>query len=79
MCKMVVLVFPAVVLPEESLYMMPRALDGIGVGPGVRIYEVDTVVDGLMRVTLRPEIAVRTPAITYDRSAGFDPVTYNGH
>jgi hypothetical protein len=76
---MVVVVFPAVVLPEENLYMMPRALDGIGVGPGVRIYEVDTVVDGLMRVTLRPEIAVRTPAITYDRSAGFDPVTFNGH
>jgi len=30
-------------------------------------------------VTLRVEIAVRTPAITDDRSAGFDPCIYDGH
>ena len=36
------------------------------------------MVDGAMRVTLRTEIVVRTPAITNDRSAGFDPVTYYG-
>ena len=58
---------------------MPRALDGIGVCPGVRIDEVDAVVNGLMRVTQSTEMAVRTPAITNDHSAGFDPVTYDGH
>jgi hypothetical protein len=73
------IVIPAVVLPEENLDVMPRAQDGIGVGPGVRINKVDTVVDGVMRVTLRTKIAIRTPAITYDRSARFDPVTYHGH
>ena len=31
-----------------------------------------------MRVTLRTKIAVHTPAITDERSAGFDPVTYDG-
>jgi len=78
-CKMQFIVIPAVVMPEENLDLMPRAKDGIGVGPGLRINEVDAAVDGAMRVSLRTEIAVRTRAITYDRSAGFDPVTYDGH
>jgi hypothetical protein len=51
--------------------LVPRALDGVGVGSGVGIDEVDAVVHGLMRVTLSIEIAVRTPAVTNDRSAGF--------
>jgi hypothetical protein len=58
---------------------MPRALDGIGVCPGIRIDEVHAVVHGLMCVTLGPEIAVHTPAITNDRSAGFNSVTYDAH
>jgi hypothetical protein len=58
---------------------MPRALSGAGVGPGVRINEVDTMVNSLMLVTVRTEIAVRAPTISNDRGAGFDPVTYNGH
>ena len=44
---------PPVVLPEEKLIEMPRALDGIGVGPSVWIHEVDAVVhsDGHCLVT----------------------------
>ena len=72
-------ILPAVVLPEENLDFVPRALDGICVCPGVRIDEVNAVVDGSMRVTLITDIVVGTPAITNDRSAGFDPVTYDDH
>jgi len=68
--QMEFVVIPAVVLPEENLDSTPRALDGIRVCAGVSIDEVDAVVDGAMRVNLRTEIAVRTPAITNDRSAG---------
>jgi hypothetical protein len=78
-CEVEFIVFPAVVLPEENLDMLPRALDGICVCPGVRIDEVDAVVNGLMHITLSTEIAVRNPAITNDLSAGFHPVTYYGH
>jgi hypothetical protein len=76
---MVFVVFPPIVWSEENLDAMPRALSGAGVGPGGRINEVDTVVNSLMLVTLRTEIAVRTPTITNDRGAGFNPVTYNDH
>jgi len=77
--EMKFVIIPAVVLPKENLDSTPRAIDSVGMCAGVGIYEVDTVIDGAMRVTLRTEIVVRTPAITNDRSAGFDPVTYNGH
>jgi hypothetical protein len=73
------IVFTPVVLPEENLDMMPRALYRVGVGPGVGIDEADAVVNSAMRVTLRTKIVVRTPAATDDRSAGFDPVTYDSH
>jgi len=66
------------VLPEENLDVTPRAFSGVGVGPGVGINEDDAVVDGSMRVTQRTEIVVRTPAITDERSAAFDPGTYDG-
>jgi hypothetical protein len=59
--------------------MKPRALYGFGVGPGARLNEVDSVVNSLMLVTLRTDIAVRAPTITNDRGAGFDQVAYNGH
>jgi len=75
----VVVVFHLVVLPKEDLHATPRGLDGVGVGPGVRIEEVDAVVHSAVRVTLRTEIAVCTPAITDDCSASFDPVMYDGH
>ena len=77
--EMEFVIIPAVVLAKENFDSMPRALDSVGVCSGVGINEVDTVIDGAMRVTLRTETVVRTPAITNDRSAGFDPVTYNGH
>jgi hypothetical protein len=76
---MVFVVFLPIACSEENLDLMPRALYGVGVGPGVRINEVGTVVNSLMLVTLRTEIAVRAPTNTIDRGAGFDPVTYNGH
>ena len=37
------------------------------------------MVDGAVCVTMRVEIAVRTTAVTDDRSAGFDPCIYDGH
>ena len=79
MREMKFVIIPAVALPKENLDSTPRALDSVGMCAGVGIYEVDTVIDGAIRVTLRTEIVVRTPAITNDCSAGFDPVTYNGH
>jgi len=72
-------VFPAVVLAEGNLYRAPRSLDGVGVGAGVRIDELDAVVDSAMHVTLSTEIAVCSPRIADDCRAGFDPVTYDSH
>jgi hypothetical protein len=77
--QMVMVVIPAIVRPEKSLDVTPRGLYGVGVCPGCRINELDAVVYGAMRVTQRSDIAVRTPAITNDRCAWFDPVTYDGH
>jgi hypothetical protein len=73
---MVFVFFPPIVWSEEKLDVMPLALNGVGVGPGVRINKLDTVVNSAMLVTLRTEIAVCAPTVTNDRSAGFDPVTY---
>ena len=67
---------PPVVLPEENLDSTPRAFSGLGVSTGVRIDEVDAVVDSAMPVTLRAKFMVRTPAVTDNCSAGFDPVMY---
>ena len=79
LCQVVLVLFPSVVLPEEELDGAPHGLDRISVGHGVGIDEVNSVVDGAVRETLRPEIAGRSPTVTDDRSAWFDPVTYNGH
>ena len=70
---MAFVVFPAFVLAEENLDATPRVVDCIGVGPSVRIHELDSVVHGAMRVTPRTDI------IADNRSAGFDPITYYGH
>jgi len=51
-CEMVMIVLPPVVGAEEDLDGAPRRLDGICVVPGVRIDEVDGVVNGAMRETL---------------------------
>jgi hypothetical protein len=37
------------------------------------------MVDGVVGVILRVEIVVRTPTITDERIAGFDPCIYDGH
>jgi hypothetical protein len=58
---------------------MPRALNGVGVSPSLGIHEVDAVVHGVMRVTIRTKILVRSPAVADDCSAGFYPVTYDSH
>jgi len=70
---MVFVVVSPVLLVKENLDPAPRELDGVSVVPGVRIDKVDAVVDGAVRETLRAEIAVRTPAVADDFSAGFDP------
>jgi hypothetical protein len=69
--------FPRVVLAEEDA--APCGLDCINVVPGVRIDEVDAVVHGEVRETVSVEIAVRTPAVTDDHCAWFDPVMYDDH
>ena len=76
MGQMIFVVLPAVVLAKENLDAMPRALDCVGVITGNRIAEFDAVIDGVVLVTLRAEIMIRSPAITNDLCAGFDPVTY---
>ena len=73
------IVFPAVVLAQEHRNGKPRVFNCVGMGPRCRIDELDAVVDSLKRVTLGTKIAVSSPIIAYDRSAGFDPVTYYGH
>jgi len=78
LCEVVVVIAP-VVLPEEDLNGAPLGLDCIRVGTGVGIDELDGVVNGAVRETLWLEMAVRSPVVTDDRSAWFDPVTYNGH
>jgi hypothetical protein len=81
-CKHVVrqiefIVFPLLYCPRKTL-SSPRVLYDVGVGPGAWIDEFSAVIDGAMRVAQRFKIAVRSPAITDNRSAGFDPVTYDG-
>jgi hypothetical protein len=44
---------------------------------GVRIDERNAVVHDAVRVTLRHHIPIRSPAITDERSAGFNPSTDN--
>jgi len=67
-----------VVLRGEDLDATPRGLAGIRVVLSVEINEVDAAVDSAMRLTLRVEMAVRTPAVTDDRSVEFDPGVYDG-
>jgi hypothetical protein len=69
-----VVVVPPVVESQEDFYAMPRGLDCVGVVSGLRMHELEGMVDGAVRVTEGFEIVVRTPAITNDGSARFDPV-----
>jgi hypothetical protein len=42
--EMKFVVFPAVVLAQKNIYAAPGFFDGVRVGPGVRIDELDAVV-----------------------------------
>jgi hypothetical protein len=55
--------------------MEPHKLDSVRVIPGVRIHEGDRVIHCAMRVTMRCDILIRSPAITDEHCAGFDPST----
>ena len=59
--------------------MTPHALYSVCVSACTLVNEASVVVNGAVRVTFRVEIPVCSPAITDDRSAGFDPCIYNGH
>jgi hypothetical protein len=79
MSQMENVVSHAVVWTQKSLYMTPRAFNGVRVGACLLVDEHDAVSNGVVRVTMRVEIPVRRPAITDDRSAGFDPGICNVH
>jgi hypothetical protein len=64
---------------KEVLHSVPHGLNGIRVIPGAQINEGDGVVNGAVRVTDQSVICMRSSSITDDRSAGFDPSTYNIH
>ena len=57
--------------------MSPRAFDRVRMSPSALVDESDREVDGL--VCLAMVIQIRSPAVTADRSAGFDPVSNNSH
>jgi len=77
--KMVTIILCLVVWPQEDLDAMPRGLNRVSVGPRVRIDKPKAMIDGAVRVTLRLEIVISTPAIADDRHAWFNPFTYNSH
>ena len=79
MGKVVNVISLPVVRVEIGLYVTPSTHDSIGVSAILMVNELYAMVDGAVCVTSRVEIAVRTPAVTDDRSAGFDPCIYNGH
>ena len=54
MRKVEFIVFPAVVLAEESLNRAPRSLDGVGVGPDVRM--TTSVRFGTSAIALRTHV-----------------------
>ena len=68
-----------VVRAEVSLHVTPSAHDCVGMNASPLVNELYAMVDGVVCVISLFEMAVRTPAVTDDRSAGFDPCIYNGH
>ena len=69
--EMINIITHPVVWIEEGLHTTPPALDGVRMSPSTLINETG----GMVRV----QIPVRRTAVTDNRSAGFDPVTYNSH
>ena len=70
---------PSIVGVKESRNMAPRTLDRVRTSPSTLIDESDSMVHSLVGVAMSTQIPVRSPAVTDDRSAGFDPVTNDGH
>ena len=70
MCEVVLVVLPPMVRSEECLNVTPGSLDSVSVVSGVRIDERNAE-------TFRLNIRIRSPAITDERSAGFNPSTDN--
>ena len=73
MSKVVNVVPLPVVRVEIGFYVTPSTVDSIGVGAILMVNEPYAMVDGAVCVTSSVEIAVRTPSVTDDRRAGFDP------
>jgi hypothetical protein len=57
---------------KESLNVAPRTRDRVRVSPSALIDETDRAVHSVVCVSVSTPIAVRSPAVTDDRSAGFD-------
>ena len=64
---------------QKSLHITSRARYSVCVGACMLNNEANGVVNGAVRVTFLVKIPVRSPSITDDRSARFDPSIYNGH
>jgi len=79
MGKVVNVVPLPVVRAEVSLHVKPRAHDCVGMNTSPLVNELYAMVDGVVCVISLFEMVVRTPAVTDDRSAGFDPCIYNGY
>ena len=69
----------SIVRAQKSLHMTPRDPYSVCVGACTIVNEANGVVRGSVRVTFPVEIPVRSPAITDDRTVGFDSSIYNGH
>ena len=60
MCKMKFVVLLPVVWSKEGLHVTPRTFDGFSMILGVQIDERDRVIYGAVRVTVRPDILLRS-------------------
>jgi hypothetical protein len=75
MCEVLLVVLPRMVRSEASLNVTPGTLDCVSVVFGVLIEERNAVVHGAVGVTPSLDVPIRTPAISDERSAVFDPST----
>ena len=59
--------------------MAPRSLEIVRMGATTHIIKTNHVVDGLVRVALRFDVALCRITVTDDCIASFDPVRKNRH
>ena len=74
--KMVFVVFPAIIYANKHLNFLPRALNAVSVSPVLRINELYAVVNGVMRVTVRIEIAVSRPHVLHSILLRSSPMSF---